>query len=184
MAVAPPNSVSFPAGAAEDPLVHDDLPSVGPALTSHALEAAKTVAPSPQVDLTHEFHPSDPDGLDPTKGFDTPGLNTPDLEPPSKGWRPSQIWSDPPIAASTSKRSWETSSPPTAVQPTSSQAPHWLQTEEEQQVPTNKLWVVLPGLMLSLFLASLDQSIVSTALPTIISELHAGAGGYSWTGSA
>lgn len=62
--------------------------------------------------------------------------------------------------------------------------PHWLQQEEEQHVPPNKLWIVLPGIMLSLFLASLDQSIVSTALPTIVAQLHGGSGGYSWIGTA
>ena len=37
--------------------------------------------------------------------------------------------------------------------------------------------------MLSVFLAALDQSIVSTALPTIAKDLHASSG-YSWIGSA
>jgi hypothetical protein len=36
---------------------------------------------------------------------------------------------------------------------------------------------------LALFVAALDQTIVSTALPTIASELHS-ASGYTWVGSA
>src|SRR4051812_890485 len=34
-----------------------------------------------------------------------------------------------------------------------------------------RIWVVISGLMLVMLLASLDQTIVSTALPTIVREL-------------
>lgn len=37
--------------------------------------------------------------------------------------------------------------------------------------------------LLTIFLAALDQTIVSTALARIVSDLHSGAG-YSWVGSA
>ncbi|KAG9962650.1 putative MFS transporter, partial [Aureobasidium melanogenum] len=46
-----------------------------------------------------------------------------------------------------------------------------------------KIAAILVALNLALFVAALDQTIVSTALPTIASELHS-ASGYTWVGSA
>ncbi len=46
-----------------------------------------------------------------------------------------------------------------------------------------QLWGVLIALMLTLLLAALDQTIVSTALPTIIRELH-GVDQYAWVVTA
>jgi hypothetical protein len=43
--------------------------------------------------------------------------------------------------------------------------------------------IILMFKKLALFVAALDQTIVSTALPTIASELHS-ASGYTWVGSA
>lgn len=58
--------------------------------------------------------------------------------------------------------------------------PHWLTLEEEQELPHNNRFAVLTSLMLCVFTAALDQSIVAPALPTIAAELHANAAGYSY----
>ncbi|KAF9246286.1 MFS general substrate transporter [Melanogaster broomeanus] len=55
--------------------------------------------------------------------------------------------------------------------------------KEEHLVPKNRLGIVFFGLMCSTFLAALDQTIVATALPTIVAELG-GGNNYSWVGSA
>ncbi|KAG6330648.1 hypothetical protein ID866_8440 [Astraeus odoratus] len=57
------------------------------------------------------------------------------------------------------------------------------QDKEEHVLPKNRLGIVLFGLMCSVFLAALDQTIVATALPTIVAELG-GGNKYSWVGSA
>ncbi|KAH8921227.1 MFS general substrate transporter [Atractiella rhizophila] len=54
---------------------------------------------------------------------------------------------------------------------------------EEAVLPRNNMLIVFPGLLLGIFLAALDQTIVSVALPTIVKELG-GANGYSWVGSS
>ncbi|KAI0044543.1 MFS general substrate transporter [Auriscalpium vulgare] len=55
--------------------------------------------------------------------------------------------------------------------------------DEEHILPHNNLPLVFFALMLTTFLAALDQTIVATALPTIVSELGGGKN-YSWVGSA
>ncbi|KAF8844500.1 MFS general substrate transporter [Paxillus ammoniavirescens] len=55
--------------------------------------------------------------------------------------------------------------------------------KEEHVLPKNRLGIVFFGLMCSTFLAALDQTIVATALPTIVAELGGGKN-YSWVGSA
>ncbi|KAI9574224.1 MFS general substrate transporter [Boletus coccyginus] len=55
--------------------------------------------------------------------------------------------------------------------------------KEEHVVPKNRLGIVLLGLMCTVFLAALDQTIVATALPTIVADLG-GGNSYSWVGSA
>ncbi|EGN93322.1 hypothetical protein SERLA73DRAFT_189897 [Serpula lacrymans var. lacrymans S7.3] len=55
--------------------------------------------------------------------------------------------------------------------------------KEEHVIPKNKLGVVFLGLMCCTFLAALDQTIVATALPTIVADLG-GGNNYSWVGSA
>ncbi|KAG6823540.1 hypothetical protein H0H93_003449, partial [Arthromyces matolae] len=52
---------------------------------------------------------------------------------------------------------------------------------EEHRIPPNRLGLVFPGLMLTVFLAALDQTIVSTALPTIVEKLG-GGNNYMWVG--
>ncbi|KAI5122887.1 hypothetical protein M0805_003338 [Coniferiporia weirii] len=54
---------------------------------------------------------------------------------------------------------------------------------EQQILPKNRIVIVFIGLMLCVFLAALDQTIVATALPTIVEELQGGKN-YSWVGSA
>ncbi|KAF7792978.1 hypothetical protein EIP86_004083 [Pleurotus ostreatoroseus] len=54
---------------------------------------------------------------------------------------------------------------------------------EEQVLPHNRLGIVFLGLMSCTFLAALDQTIVATALPTIVAKLGSGKE-YSWVGSA
>ncbi|KAG8750552.1 hypothetical protein FRC11_010314, partial [Ceratobasidium sp. 423] len=50
---------------------------------------------------------------------------------------------------------------------------------EVHKIPHNNLLLVFPGLMLTVFLAAMDQTIVSTALPAMIADLG-GSSGYSW----
>ena len=54
---------------------------------------------------------------------------------------------------------------------------------EEQVIPKNNLLLVFSGLMCAVFLAALDQTIVATALPTIVQDLG-GGNNISWVGSA
>ncbi|EPT06037.1 hypothetical protein FOMPIDRAFT_1021147 [Fomitopsis schrenkii] len=54
---------------------------------------------------------------------------------------------------------------------------------EQQVLPENNLPLVFFGLMASVFLSALDQTIVSTALPTIVEKLG-GGDDYGWVGSA
>ncbi|OBZ75452.1 putative transporter C3H1.06c [Grifola frondosa] len=54
---------------------------------------------------------------------------------------------------------------------------------EEHVLPKNNIPIVFAGLMACVFLAALDQTIVSTALPTIVAKLGGGKD-YSWVGSA
>ncbi|KAF8843669.1 MFS general substrate transporter [Paxillus ammoniavirescens] len=55
--------------------------------------------------------------------------------------------------------------------------------KEEHVLPKNRMGIVLFGLMSAMFLAALDQTIVATALPTIVADIG-GGNGYSWVGSA
>ncbi|TFK78257.1 hypothetical protein K466DRAFT_607158 [Polyporus arcularius HHB13444] len=48
--------------------------------------------------------------------------------------------------------------------------------------PKNNLFIVFTGLMACVFLAGLDQTIVATALPTIVAQLEGGKD-YSWVGT-
>lgn len=57
-------------------------------------------------------------------------------------------------------------------------------TPETQVLPTNNLPVVFTGFMFTVFLAALDQTIVATALPTIVAQLGGEGSLYSWVGSA
>jgi EmrB/QacA subfamily drug resistance transporter len=52
-----------------------------------------------------------------------------------------------------------------------------------QALPQSKVWAIFGGLMLAMLLAALDQTIVATALPTIVSDLG-GAEHLSWVVTA
>ncbi|KAF9075160.1 MFS amino acid permease [Rhodocollybia butyracea] len=54
---------------------------------------------------------------------------------------------------------------------------------ETQVLPHNRLPIVFFAFMCTIFLAAMDQTIVATALPTIVKDLGGGAD-YSWVGSA
>ncbi|THH07185.1 hypothetical protein EW146_g9393, partial [Bondarzewia mesenterica] len=55
--------------------------------------------------------------------------------------------------------------------------------DQQQVLPHNNLPLVFCSLMLTVFLAALDQTIVATALPTMVADLGGGRN-YSWVGSA
>src|SRR3974390_515810 len=50
-------------------------------------------------------------------------------------------------------------------------------------LPRRRVLIVIGALMLGMFLAALDQTIVSTALPTIVGDLH-GASRFTWVVTA
>jgi EmrB/QacA subfamily drug resistance transporter len=53
----------------------------------------------------------------------------------------------------------------------------------DAELPSKRIWAIFSGLMLAMLLASLDQTIVSTALPTIVRDLG-GAAHLSWVVTA
>jgi len=67
------------------------------------------------------------------------------------------------------------------LHPVTSQGPS--QSGPDTQLPTKRIWAIFSGLMLGMLLASLDQTIVSTALPTIVRDLG-GAAHLSWVVTA
>ncbi|KAG6852748.1 hypothetical protein C0991_009368 [Blastosporella zonata] len=76
------------------------------------------------------------------------------------------------------------STPPSEpnVQPETKQKPGVSWTDEEKhKIPKNRLPIVFAGLMMTVFLSALDNTIVATALPTIVSQLGGGQN-YSWVG--
>ncbi|KAG2047840.1 MFS general substrate transporter [Suillus hirtellus] len=54
---------------------------------------------------------------------------------------------------------------------------------EEHVIPKNRLGIVFIGWMCTIFLVAIDQTVVATALPTIVADLGGGKN-YSWVGSA
>ena len=44
-----------------------------------------------------------------------------------------------------------------------------------EQITKRRLWFILGALLLGMLLAALDSTIVSTALPTIVGDLHGGS---------
>ena len=44
-----------------------------------------------------------------------------------------------------------------------------------ERITGRRLWLILGALLLGMLLAALDQTIVSTALPTIVGDLHGGS---------
>src|SRR6185437_12187620 len=67
-------------------------------------------------------------------------------------------------------------SKPTAPSADAAQAP-------ETTLSQSRIWLIFGGLLLGMLLASLDQTIVSTALPTIVSDLG-GLNELSWVVTA
>ncbi len=55
--------------------------------------------------------------------------------------------------------------------------------EPERALPRRQVLAIIGALMLGMFLAALDQTVVSTALPTIVGDLH-GASHLSWVVTA
>src|SRR5215210_5019427 len=51
------------------------------------------------------------------------------------------------------------------------------------ELPTRRLYLTVAGLMVSLLLAALDQTIVGTAMPRVIADLH-GFEHYAWVTTA
>ena len=56
-------------------------------------------------------------------------------------------------------------------------------TEEGQGISHRRLVIIVIGLCLTIFLTALDQTIVSTAVPTIVEDLG-DASGYTWIGTS
>ena len=56
-------------------------------------------------------------------------------------------------------------------------------SERNTELPAKRIWAIFSGLMLALLLAALDQTIVATALPTIVRDLG-GAAHLSWVVTA
>ncbi|KAL9715316.1 hypothetical protein Ac2012v2_001979 [Leucoagaricus gongylophorus] len=69
------------------------------------------------------------------------------------------------------------------VQETKAKIREAWKANEEYILPENNMPLVLSGLMFCVFLAALDQTIVTTALPTIVNKLGGGSQ-YSWVGTA
>lgn len=87
-------------------------------------------------------------------------------------------------SSSSSSPPSDSSPPPTGeTSKVTKDGKHWLQNDEHV-IPKNNLPLVFTGLMLSVALSALDQTIVSTALPTISADLNASASSYSWVASA
>ncbi len=62
-------------------------------------------------------------------------------------------------------------------------APKYPSLEEHVELDHGQIMVIVTALMLAMLLAALDQTIVSTALPKIASDLH-GLSKYSWVATA
>ncbi|KAH9993769.1 MFS amino acid permease [Russula vinacea] len=93
---------------------------------------------------------------------------------------PSSIHASPDLAPTNSPHGMDL--PDMPVQEVHKTRASW--KENEQHIlPQNRLWLVFPGLMCCVFLAALDQTIVATALPTIVEHLGGGKN-YSWVGSS
>lgn len=71
---------------------------------------------------------------------------------------------------------------PQSVQVKAKPGESW-KAQEEHVLPKNRLGIVFFGLMACTFLAALDQTIVATALPTIVQDLGGGSE-YSWVGTS
>ncbi|OCB92158.1 MFS general substrate transporter [Sanghuangporus baumii] len=81
-----------------------------------------------------------------------------------------------------SPRTEKIESPDVERSPRSEPGMHWSQTEV-YEIRHNNMLLVFSGLMLTVFLAALDQTIASVALPAIVRDIG-GESAYSWVGSA
>jgi hypothetical protein len=90
----------------------------------------------------------------------------------------------PPIKNEQPKDTKEKNTTSTTTAATTSNKPgqSW-KTNEQHILPKNNLPLVFTGMMLAIFLAAIDQTIVATALPTISGHLGGGSK-YSWVGSS
>jgi MFS family permease len=70
-----------------------------------------------------------------------------------------------------------------AAEPITVKDPEKEDEEEETPLPP-RMAIITFALALSTFLAAVDVTIVTTALPNIAASLHASQSGYSWIGSA
>ncbi|KAJ6519097.1 MFS general substrate transporter [Mycena sanguinolenta] len=76
----------------------------------------------------------------------------------------------------------DVSSQPNASSQPKAHGARFRDTEDAVGLPHNNMYVVMTGLAITMFLASLDNTIVTTALPTITADLRGTASDYSWTG--
>jgi hypothetical protein len=61
----------------------------------------------------------------------------------------------------------------------------WMASDADQlSMPENNMVLVMPSLCICLFLASLDQTIISTATPYLAAKFGATASQYSWVQTA
>lgn len=92
-------------------------------------------------------------------------------EPPLDGPNPSSLVDPKSPSSSMPEASAESSEPPSSSDPTQKR---WMESDKDADViPYNNMWLVAPSMMLVMFLAALDNTIVTTALPTISSKFNA-----------
>ncbi|KAF7331534.1 Membrane transporter [Mycena kentingensis (nom. inval.)] len=75
----------------------------------------------------------------------------------------------------------EANTEPSAPPPPVAEKKKHAREDDEHVLPHNNLILVFIALMMTAFLAALDQTIVATALPTIVNDLGGGKS-YSWVG--
>ncbi|KAJ5289125.1 Efflux pump dotC [Penicillium angulare] len=71
-----------------------------------------------------------------------------------------------------------------AIERKESGAPLDRTPSQAQKMGKKKIILVMTALCMALFLAALDMTIISTALPTIADKFHASESGYSWIASS
>lgn len=92
-------------------------------------------------------------------------------EPPLDGPNPSSLVDPKSPSSSMPEASAESLEPPSSSDPTQKR---WMESDKDADViPYNNMWLVAPSMMLVMFLAALDNTIVTTALPTISSKFNA-----------
>lgn len=123
---------------------------------SHDLDDDKLLSPNSFTDESKSPAASDP----------TPQLlRIPSATPASAHDRPDVDARDPVVSSSSTNRFAD-------------------EDAAEAPVPDNNLWVVMPAVCLVLFLAALDNTIISTSLPTIAAQFNATPAQYQWVGTS